>query len=82
MALVPIVLGAGGKMTDWEGEPLKFVVEEEGGDGERGQQDEEGQQRRRQQQWHEGKSDKHEEHIFINLECLATYSNYDVILLF
>lgn len=34
MALVPIVLGAGGKMTDWEGEPLKFVVEEEGGDGE------------------------------------------------
>ena len=21
-------------MTDWEGEPLKFVVEEEGGDGE------------------------------------------------
>ena len=26
MALVPIVLGAGGQMTDWEGEPLKFVV--------------------------------------------------------
>ena len=24
----------GGQMTDWEGEPLKFVVEEEGGDGE------------------------------------------------
>ena len=32
MALVPIVLGAGGKMTDWEGEELKFVVGE--GDGE------------------------------------------------
>ena len=31
MALVPIVLGAGGKMTDWEGEELKFVVGE--GDG-------------------------------------------------
>ena len=30
MALVPIVLGAGGKMTDWEGEALKFVVD--GGD--------------------------------------------------
>ena len=28
------------------------------------------------------KSDKHEEHIFINLECFATYSNYDVILVF
>ena len=24
----------GGQMTDWEGEPLKFVVEEEGGAGE------------------------------------------------
>jgi len=32
MALVPIVLGAGGKMTDWEGEELKFIVGE--GDGE------------------------------------------------
>ena len=32
MALVPIVLGAGGKMTDWEGEALKFVVDDDGGD--------------------------------------------------